>query len=255
MSKPQETSIFCDESCHLQNDRIPIMVIGATWCPTNLTREIGVRLREIKQKHGLLSVADLQRPRAAQFEAKWTKVSPGKLDFYLDWIDYFFDDDHLHFRGIVIDKSKLDHESWSQTHDDWYYKMMFRLLEPLIDPELRYRIFLDIKDTRSEQKRKKLEEVLRNANYDYDHSIIERIQNLRSHETEVLQLADLLIGALGYRHRQQRGDLAGPAKHLSSAKLEIIRRIQERSRRSLDRSTWLREAKFNLFCWQAKENE
>jgi len=26
-------NIYCDESCHLEHDGIPTMVIGAVWCP------------------------------------------------------------------------------------------------------------------------------------------------------------------------------------------------------------------------------
>ncbi|NCC62254.1 MAG: DUF3800 domain-containing protein, partial [Verrucomicrobiae bacterium] len=75
-------NLYCDESCHLENDRQQAMVLGAVWCPVDKTREISVRLREIKQKHGL----------SPRFEVKWTKVSPAKKGFYLDLIDYFFDD-------------------------------------------------------------------------------------------------------------------------------------------------------------------
>ena len=55
-------NIYCDESCHLENDRQKAMAIGVVWCPLDKSREIAVRLREIKQKHGLSSL----------FEVKWT---------------------------------------------------------------------------------------------------------------------------------------------------------------------------------------
>ena len=251
----EQINIYCDESCHLENDRIPVMVLGAVWCRADRAREISIRLRELKQKHQVLSTEDLRQPRLRQFEVKWTKISKSKKDLYLDWIDYFFDDDDLHFRGVLIDKTVLDHGEWGQTHDEWYYKMMFTLLEPIIDPQQHYRIFLDIKDTRSERKCKKLKEVLRSTNYDHDNSIIDRIQQIRSHESEVLQLADLLLGAIGYHHRQLHGELPGMGAKLNPAKLAIIQRIRQRSRKSLERSTWLRESKFNLLCWQPRENK
>ncbi|MFW6098903.1 MAG: DUF3800 domain-containing protein, partial [Thermodesulfobacteriota bacterium] len=91
-------NIYCDESCHLENDRQTVLVLGGVWCPLNKTREIAVRLREIKKKHGMPS----------PFEMKWTKVSPAKKELYLDLIDYFFDDDDLHFRALIVpDKGKL----------------------------------------------------------------------------------------------------------------------------------------------------
>jgi predicted nucleic acid-binding protein len=246
-------NIYCDESCHLENDRIPVMVLGSVWCPEKRAKEISERIREIKQKHSLLSPDDLRRPKSHQFEIKWTKVSPAKVQFYLDVVDYFFDDDDMHFRGIVIDKTVLDHAARRQSHDDWYYKMLFRLLEPVIDPEYQYRIYLDIKDTRSEQKRAKLEAFLRTASHDYDSHIVASVQQIRSHESEILQVADLLIGAIAYHHRQRHGDLLSRPGALSQSKLHVIRRIQQRSRKSLERNTFLRESKFNLLCWQPRE--
>jgi len=46
-------NIYCDESCHLEHDRQPVMVLGAVWCPLEKSREISVRLREIKTRHDL----------------------------------------------------------------------------------------------------------------------------------------------------------------------------------------------------------
>ena len=59
-------NVYCDESCHLEHDQQKAMVLGAIWCPLDKSREISIRLREIKQKHRM----------APQFEVKWTKVSP-----------------------------------------------------------------------------------------------------------------------------------------------------------------------------------
>jgi len=228
-------NIYCDESCHLEHDRIKVMVLGAVWCKADLVRNVARRVREIKHEHGL----------SPRFETKWTKVSKGNQAFYLALVDYFFDDDDLHFRGYLIsDKSKLDHTAFQQDHDDWYYKMCFRMLEPIIDPTQSYCIYLDIKDTRSEIKRANLEQVLRNSRYDHSQQIIQRVQQIRSHESELLQLSDLLIGAVAHHNRGLTGN---------AAKLAVIRRIQERSRKRLDCSTWLREPKFNLFRWTARE--
>ena len=41
-------NVYCDESGHLEHDQIPVMVLGAVWCPLDKTAEIAARLREIK---------------------------------------------------------------------------------------------------------------------------------------------------------------------------------------------------------------
>lgn len=95
----EEFNVYCDESCHLEHDRFKAMSLGAVWCPKSKVREISKRLVEIKARHGVGMGA----------EVKWTKVSPCNYDLYVDIIDYFFDDDDLHFRGLVVP----DNQSWT----------------------------------------------------------------------------------------------------------------------------------------------
>ena len=229
----QVFNVYCDESCHLENDHQPIMVLGGVWCPLEKTREIAIRIREIKARHAL----------PPGFEVKWVKVSPAKTLFYLDLMDYFFDDDDLHFRALIVpDKSKLRYSGFRQSHDDLYYKMYFDMLKVILSPQARYRIYLDIKDTRSADKVSRLHDLLCNNMYDFHREIIERIQTVRSHEMEQLGLADLLIGAVSYANR---GLTTSPAKQT------LVDRMRSRSGYRLTQTTLLRENKVNLFCWHA----
>ncbi len=229
-------NIYCDESCHLENDHQPVMVLGAVWCPLDKTREISQRIREIKGRHGL----------PATFEVKWSKVSPSKQAFYLDLLDYFFDDDDLHFRALIVaDKTELQHATFARERDDWYYKMYFDTLKLLLSPDGRYRIYLDIKDTVGARKVENLREVLCNNMYDFERKIIERIQTVRSHEVEQVQLTDLLAGIIGYANR---------GANTSAAKVRLVNRMRERSGYSLERTTLLREQKVNLFQWKPSES-
>jgi len=229
-----EYNIYCDESCYLENDKQNRMVLGGIWCSKTKVYEIVLRIKEIKFKHKL--------PKT--YEIKWTKVSPAKLDFYLDLVDYFFDENSINFRSIVIDKTKLNHNRFNQTHDDFYYKMYFQLLKLIITPSDEYFIYLDIKDTKSAVKTKKLHDVLTNNIYDFHCKIIKRIQLVHSHEVNLLQLADLLIGAVCYVNRNLTS---------SKAKTKIIQRIQERSKYSLTKSTLPTEKKFNIFLWNGND--
>jgi hypothetical protein len=230
-------NVYCDESCHLEYDQQPVMVLGAIWCPLASAREANETIREIKRRHGL----------APLFEIKWTKVSPAKSAFYLELIDYFFNNAALHFRALIVpDKTKLQHERYQQDHDTWYYKMYFDMLKVILEPDARYRIYLDIKDTRSADKTAKLHDVLCNNFYDFERQIIERVQTVRSHEVELLQLADLFIGAVSYVNRGLTAN---------SAKVSLIERIRERSGYSLTKTNLLRENKLNLFVWQASERQ
>ncbi len=228
-------NVYCDESCHLENDGEKAMVLGAVWCLQDKRKEISERLREKKVEHGL----------GADFEVKWTKVSPAKKDFYLEFMDYFFDDDDLFFRALIVpDKSALRHEEFGQDHDTFYYKMYFDMLKVILDPKARYHIYLDIKDTQGGAKKDKLHEVLCNNMYDFSREIIERVQLVHSYEVEQLQLADLLIGAVSYATREKTGN---------AAKEALVERMRQRSGYSLTKSTLLREKKVNIFKWHARE--
>ncbi|MCL2072700.1 MAG: DUF3800 domain-containing protein [Marinilabiliaceae bacterium] len=229
-----EYNIYCDESCHLENDNINVMVFGAVWCAKEKKRKISNRIREIKFEFGFPST----------FEIKWNKVSPSKKDFYLRLIDYFFDDDDIHFRALIVpDKALLNHTLYNQSYDDFFYKTYFGLLKVILTPSNSYNIYIDIKDTCSQRKVEKLSKILRINHYDFDKNIIKRVQQIRSQEGELMPLADLISGALGYHCRGLQSNLA---------KLEVIKRIQHRTGYSLNYSTLLREDKLNLFFWKSK---
>jgi hypothetical protein len=229
----QTYNVYCDESCHLINDQQKVMVLGAVWCPKDKAREISIRLREIRERNSI----------SKWMEVKWTKVSPARLQFYLDLVDYFFDDDDLHFRALVVpNKSLLDHERYQQDHDTWYYKMYYDMLKVFINPSEQYCIYLDIKDTRSAKKVTKLHEILSNSQWDFRKESILGVQNVRSEDIRAIQLADLLVGAVGYANRQLSS---------SNAKMQIVHRIRERSGLSLVKTTAIAESKVNIFIWEA----
>ena len=245
MMKPT-INIYCDESCHLQNDKEPVMVIGAVYCPIEKKEEIFERLYSFKVKHNLIPKNKKNdKYNRTYYELKWNKVSKSKIEYYKDVINYFFDDDDLQFRVLVVsNKTDIDYEKFNHTHDTFYYKMYFGMLKAILNPENSHHIYIDIKDTKSKEKVHKLEQVLRNDKYDYSKEIIKKVQQVRSHEVEILQLADLLVGATAYVNR-------GLAN--SKAKNELINLIKHRSKYSLTKSTLLKERKFNVFIWEPQK--
>lgn len=234
LNMQEKINIYCDESCHLSYDAGP-MALGAVVVNMAQAYKHNNAIREIKQKHGI----------PVHRELKWTKVSPAKAAVYAEIINYFFEQSDLTFRAILIpDKSKLNHAKFKQTHDEWYYKMYFHLLQNIIAVNCQNRIFIDIKDTRGKTKIRKLHEVLCNDKYDFDRKIVSQIQTIRSHEVELMTIVDLFIGALTYFHRNIS---------TSKTKLELIKLIQEKSKLSLQRSSLLSDKKFNLFVWHPQE--
>ena len=227
-------NIYCDESCHLENDHQPVMVQGAIRCPKEAATALAACVRAIKEKH------------RARGELKWTKVSASRRDFYLELLDWFFATNEVRFRAVVVrNKERLDHTAFNEgSHDTFYYKMYFSLLSKILSPDRTYSIYLDIKDTRSRMKLRRLREVLCCNVFDFTSEMIGHIQNIHSREADLMQLADFLIGAVAYRHRKLSS---------SPVKQEIVRIIEQRIGRTLLLSSPLAERKFNVFIFTPQE--
>lgn len=220
-------NLYCDETCHLENDNCNVMVIGGIATPDYSKFKIYNEIRDIKIKHGLNK----------DFEIKWTKISRSKLDFYKELVEYFFNNDLLEFRGVILpNKNKLNHEKYNQTHDDFYYKMYYFTIRHFLNGADNINVYMDIKDTNGGIKIKKLKEVIDNYSRRTTASL-NKIQLIRSHENEILQLTDLLIGALGYTNRFYKTE---------NPKQEIVDLIRLNTNSDLRRKTDLDYKKFNL---------
>ncbi len=223
-------NIYCDESCHLHHDAADHMVIGAVWCLKDRVPSISQRLTELKGKHGLRK----------EWELKWTKISVRKLGLYKDLIDFFFDDDDLHFRASVAPKALLRTAAEVSPNDEAYYNMFFYTLAWILDPAEKYNLYLDYKDTNTAKRTRALRDYLCESKYDFDRKMIEIVQPVRSDESALLQIADFLTGAIGYAKRHE---------NKSPAKAAVVEHLRHRSGVSLSKSTLLGARKFNLFFW------
>lgn len=232
-----EINIYCDESNHLENDNSNVMTLGCVYLPKSNVKEVNQRIKSIKERNDY----DIN------YELKWTKVSKNNLQLYKDLIDYFFDHEDLNSRIILIpNKSGLKHSDFKQSHDDWYYKMYFTMLKTILNPRQNHNIYIDIKDTNMYEKGLYLKQVLANSMYDFNYNIVKKVQPIRSHEVGIMQIIDILIGAVGYLNR---------GLQTSEPKLELIRHIQNRSTYSLTKSTLYLERKMNLFVWDRAGDE
>ena len=124
--------------------------------------------------------------------------------------------------------------------------MYFTLLNPIIEFDSFYNIFIDIKDTNGGPRVRKLREVLCNNIDDSKQEVIRGIYQINSRESEILQLTDLIIGCLSYVHRGLY------IKESSSGKNILINYIIDKYHIDLYRKTRRSEEKFNLFIWNPK---
>jgi hypothetical protein len=201
MNKTKTFNIYCDESCHLENDHKSFMLLGSVSCAYPQVERHCKRINELKKEHNFYA------------EIKWSTVSRSKIRFYLDLVDYFFDTD-LKFRAIGIDKSKIRNDDFGKTYDDFYYTMYYRLLYYNLNSLYNYNVYLDIKDTLSACKVRRLKEILNTKI-----GVFRTVQNIRSHESLLVQLTDFLMGAISYN--------INDTEHKNNAKVQIIEKIKK----------------------------
>lgn len=231
--KKEEVNVYCDESCHLENDHQRAMVFGSIRCPKSQVKLIADDIRNLKRKYAIYAFS----------ETKWKKVSFSKENFYIDLLNYFLNNDNLYFRAVIFqnkDLHRLDHDKFgNQTYEDWYYKMFYILLDKIMSDKYFYNIYFDKKNPNSSKKLNKLKEYL-NKKYK-----IGNIQNVISYESELIQLTDFITGIVSYANRDYI-----KLKDANSTKIKLVEMLRNKSNLSLVVSTPKNAKKINLFTWE-----
>lgn len=217
-------NLYCDESTHLIHDGHPYMLLSYISIAYPQIRLAKEEIKAIKRKFNYTE------------ELKWTNVHSATYKVYAELVDWFFMND-LEFRAVVVDKSQIDEKRADYSFNDFYFRMYFQLLHTKVDFQNRYNVFLDIKDTCSGEKLEKMKKIM-----SYNSSI-GTLQFIPSRESVFIQLADVLMGAINYNLRIQKGDVKGNV----ITKLKLIEKIKRHSNISLNTTTPLSRNKFNLF--------
>ena len=119
------------------------------------------------------------------------------------------------------------------------------MLDALVEYNEQYRVFIDIKDTCGGPKVKKLQEVLCNNKYDFKHEVIKDVQQIKSNESEILQLTDLIMGAIGFYHNGHYHD-----EKSSQAKKTIVDKLFEKYKSAIVCGTGRGADKMDIFLWK-----
>ena len=223
--------VYCDESRQEYfGTSKPIgpnhyVVIGSLWIEASLRADFKAKIKALRETHNVHG------------EFKWNKVSHSRQLFYISLIDMFFEEP-IRFRCIVLPANQLDAVTFHKADNElMFYKFYYLLLHHWILDFNQYRIFVDIKTNRVKQRLLHLRDILDKSNASSD---VTCVQALPSHEVELLQLVDILIGAVGY-HFNCCGN--------SEAKKAVIKAIEQRLGHPLQ-PTHKNDEKFNIFRWR-----
>jgi hypothetical protein len=196
-----EVSIYCDESRHEGQRHQPYMVIGGLWLPREKRGEILAGLREIQTRHGITG------------ELKWGKVSQTKLAGYQEIVSFIAARPDVHFRCIVVDKSKVDHDKFFQNDRQFgFWVFYWHCLKQWMGNGNTYFVSIDFKPESLHSGPHRLREVLENECV--KRGWLKSLDCVDSRENLFCQIADVFIGAVGY---EQNGLSGSPPKQQLAA--------------------------------------
>ncbi len=216
--------IYCDESGQelfkSRKEGDYFALIGGIWIKAEVRDAIKSAIKELRHEHCIYG------------EAKWRRVSAHALPFYKSLVDLFFESE-LRFRVMVIRSDELNMRLHENDSELMFYKFYYFMLKGWIEDFCDYRIFADVRTNRVYGRLKVLKRTLERSNLT---STVE-VQSIPSSESPIMQLADVLIGAVSYKYHKRSE---------SEPKLNLIRHIEQKLDREIS-ATGQYERKFNVF--------
>jgi hypothetical protein len=221
--------IFCDEShpdaLGSKKTTARFLVIGSLWAHREDREKLKKEIHTLRDRHQVGP------------EFKWQKASPSRKEFYAALIDFFFSQgDRLRFRCIAVPRDKIDLLKYHQNDQELgFYKFYYQLLHHWILDFNEYAVFCDYKKNRDMRRLQVLGRCLRCSNLSAD---VQTVQAIRSEEAVIIQLADVLTGAVASK--------LNDSVKAQSTKRDLILQIESKLGRPVA-PTWKSEQKFNVF--------
>lgn len=228
--------IYCDESRQdllvnkeMISENNKYACIGGILVSRSKRNELKNKIKKLKEKHSVFG------------ELKWGTVSENKIEFYKEIIDLFFEfEEEVLFRTVVINSVDVDNKMFNNNDAElgyykFYYQLIYHWIELTGDSQSIYYIYTDFKTNKVNNRL----EVMRGLLNMVCISSIKLIQAINSKESEILQMQNILMGAVGYKYNFGK---YGKSK----AKMEIVRHIESYLGHSI-RETKKNEKKFNVF--------
>lgn len=232
-----QINIYCDESRHTSGED-NYMVIGAIICERELKKDVVHKIHLLKQHHN------------AQGEFGWKRLSPNKEEFYFDLLNLFIKND-IGFKCIVVDKQKIDHDTYNNGDSELgFYKFYYQMLKDLLEADSEYYIYLDWQQNKEQHRFSTLRYFLQRKLQ--GKAKISCLEPVTSTNQPLIELADLLMGAVGYQYNNRNS---------SSVKVKFCAKLAEELHTlnpkyfrygNLKTFTAKAEKKFNIFKWEPR---
>ena len=221
--------VYCDEAYpdlfSSKNPQVRYLIIGSVW------------LKSDDRDRFKAAIHDLRNQYKIGGEFKWTKVSPSKADFYKALVTWFHEQgENLRFRCIAIEHRQVNLIQFHESDQELgFYKFYYQMLHHWIHQFNHYQIYCDYKCNRLRDRLHTLKACLAHSNLA---AAIDTVQSIRSRESVLIQLADVLVGLASAR----LNDRLTPG----SAKEGVVVHLESLLGHRIT-STALHEKKFNVF--------
>jgi len=199
--------IYIDESRQCSEH---YMVLGGIITTTQELPEIQSRLEEFRYR------TKMHR------EFKWTKVSKKMLSNYCDLVNLIADlisQKHLHFKAVVFDTREFNHKQFSDGDGEkTFYKLMYQFILHKFGKYLTQEdiAIVHLDQRNSSYRLQDLKPILNagiRKKYQLTGDPIRALVPLDSKTSDLIQMADLLMGAIGFENNGfHHAPGAGPAK-------------------------------------------
>ncbi|MDE6353739.1 MAG: DUF3800 domain-containing protein [Prevotella sp.] len=218
--------IYCDESSWealFNKNAHTYAVIGGVWIPAEERQSLKDSIREMKDRYSLYG------------EMKWKNICPTSVALYKELISLFFNNKKIRFRAICIKAKEVNHNRFNAGNGELgFYKFYFQLIHHWMLMGNSYQIFLDYKTNGYQHRVQELGLILNNAST----AELTQIQALPSEESVLIQLADVLTGAVASAFNN---------KAVASNSKRTIRDLIEFNLGHPIKGTTAGETKFNVF--------
>jgi len=221
--------VYCDESYPdlfaSRNPQARYMTIGGLWLHSSQRQLFKEAIHALRDEYRIGG------------EFKWQKATPSKEMFYRRLARWFFEqEERLRFRCVAVDRQQVDLVRYHQSDQELgFYKFYYQLLHHWIFDFNDYLIFCDFKNNRHRDRLHVLQQCLNASNLS---SRVLQVQAVRSSESVLIQLADLLTGAVAARLNDALRD--------DSAKGRVVGTIESCLGHPIQH-TLRSEQKFNVF--------
>jgi hypothetical protein len=150
-------------------------------------------------------------------ELKWTKVTNQKYEEYRSLVDLFFEHADLHrlyFKSVVFDMEQVDYRTYHDGDEElgfyrFYYQfLLHKFCRYAKTDEHALHVFIDERSTRRKFPLRTLHDALNagiKKKYGRTVDVVRQVEPRKSKETNLMQVADVLMGAVGW-HSNDLGD-------------------------------------------------